>query len=204
MAPRRLPARWSTTAAGATLLSALLCGCTSDGQFPSLAKRPAELVAEGRIARSALPATPLPPAVQGLSLPLPADLPGRVAALGEAGRGARRRFEERRGAAQRAVAAAAGAAPASDAWSRATVALADLSAARSETAVPLAELDQLYVAQRVDRRGWGGRTARPPPRAPSVGAGVCGCPPPPVRDQVTAWVADEDAVLAGLEGRLKN
>ena len=165
-------------------MAALLCGCASDGQFPSLAKRPAELVAEGRIARSVLPVVPRPAPVEGLSLPLPDDIPGRVAALIEAGRSAQARFEARRAATASAVAAAAGAERASDAWSKATVALADLSAARSETAVPLAELDQLYVAQRV---GGGDGNA--------IAA---------ARDQMTAWVADEDAVLAGLEGRLKN
>jgi hypothetical protein len=170
LAPWRFPALRQTYGASSLALAALLCGCASDGQFPSLAKRPAELVAEGRIARSVLP--------------LPDDIPGRVAALIEAGRSAQARFEARRAATASAVAAAAGAERASDAWSKATVALADLSAARSETAVPLAELDQLYVAQRV---GGGDGNA--------IAA---------ARDQMTAWVADEDAVLAGLEGRLKN
>jgi hypothetical protein len=64
----------------------------------------------------------------------------------------------------------------------ASIALADLSSARSRTAVALADLDQLYVAQRVD--------------------GGDGIAIAAVRDQVTAWVADEDAVLADLVGRL--
>jgi len=161
---------------------ALLAGCTADGHYPSLAKRPAELVAEGRIARSALPVTPLPAPIEGLTRPLPADLPGRIAVLADEAGSARAKFAEARADATRAVGVAAGAGRGSDAWTAATVAVAELSSARSRTAVPLAELNELYVAQRVD--GGDGQT---------IAA---------VRDQVTAWVADEDAVLADLVGRL--
>jgi hypothetical protein len=80
------------------------------------------------------------------------------------------------------VNAARGAAVASESWSRANVALAELESRRSEAMVVLADLDALYVKDRIDGGDGGAITA--------------------VRDQITASVADEDAVLADLKGRL--
>jgi hypothetical protein len=177
-ASRRRRALLQPLIGAATLAPVLLAGCAADSRFPSLAKRPAELVAEGRIARSALPAAPAPPALNVPHLALPADLPGRVAALGAQARAAHALFQDKRAGAARAVGGGSTTEPG------AMVALADLSSARSQTAVSLAELDQLYIAERID--GGDGQT---------IAA---------VRDQVTAWVADEDAVLADLEGRLKS
>jgi len=71
---------------------------------------------------------------------------------------------------------------ASESWSQATVALASLESRRSDAMIALAELDPLYVKERIDG-GDGGAIAA-------------------VRDQITAWVADEDAVLADLRGRV--
>ena len=50
--------------------------------------------------------------------------------------------------------------------------------------IALAELDGLYVKERIDG-----------------GEGVAHAA---VRDQITAWVADEDAVLTELRGRLQS
>jgi len=183
--------------AGAVLalatVAGLLGGCASQRQFPSLAKRPAELVAEGRIARSALPAAPLPAPARGLELELPENPAARAGALAETARTAHARFEEQRGPTAALVTAAKGSARGAEPWAVAGIALAELSAARSDTAVPLAELDEIDVAHRVGA-------------ANSIGAkrvdGGDGQAIAAARDQVTAWVADEDAVLADLSGRL--
>jgi len=173
--------------AAVLLAPALLGACATDNQFPSLAKSANELAAEGRISACGIPVvrptpTPASPAVIAPQLPLPTDLAGRLAALESQARAAHAGFEGMRVRVAGLVSAAVGSAPASDPWSVANVALAELSSARSETAIALADIDQLYTAQRVD--GGDGQ---------AIAA---------VRDQVTAWVADEDAVLAGLVGRL--
>lgn len=170
----------------------LLSACASQGEFPSLAKRPAELaleaapapapVAPGRISGSGAPASPAPDAVVS-QRPVSADLTARLGQLQDAARAAHDRFTGKRALAGQLVSAASGAAPASEAWSVATVAVAELESARSDAMVSLGELDRLYAAERVDG-GDGGAIAA-------------------VRDQVTAWVADEDAVLAELGGRMK-
>ncbi len=170
-----------TLVAAATLLSA----CASQGQFPSLAKRPAEQALE------ALPAgadriggtVPSPaPDTSTAPRPVAPEMIARLAQLKEAAGKAHAHFSGKRGRASQLVAAARGAAVASEAWSVATVAIADLESARSEAMTSLAELDRLYVAERIDG-GDGGAIAA-------------------VRDQVTAWVADEDAVLAELGARM--
>lgn len=166
---------------------ALLSACASAGQFPSLAKGPNELAAEGRISACGIPvagparvaATPPAPVAEQS---LPTDLAQRIAALGDAARHAHQAFADKQGRTSAAVTKGAGSSRDSAAWSLASLALADLTSARSQTAVPLAELDQLYNARRVD--------------------GGDGVAIAAVRDQVTAWVADEDAVLAELAGRL--
>jgi len=185
----RFPARppGIAPALAALLGPALLGGCASANQFPSLAKGANELAAEGRISACGIPVVrpeaPAPsPAVVPPQMPLPSDIPGRLAALESQAREARADFESKRARTASLVGAASGAAVASEQWSLASVAYAELSAARSRTATALADLDQLYTAQRVD--GGDGQ---------AIAA---------VRDQVTAWVADEDAVLAGLVGRL--
>ena len=181
----RFPARRAAFAA--TLLGpALLGACASANQFPSLAKGANELAAQGRISACGIAvarpeAPPANPAAIAPQMPLPDDLPGRLAALEGRARDAHAAFEGKRARTAGLVGAAAGAAPASDSWSVASVALADLSSARSQTATALADLDQLYTAQRVD--GGDGQTIAALP------------------DQVNAWVADEDAVLAGVVGR---
>lgn len=129
----------------ATLIAAVLlpalAGCAAErARFPSLAQRPAE-----RAYGSLRPVTPdaiapLPPA------PPAAGLVARLVQLRDQARAAHERFAARQAAAARLSLAAAGAAPGSDAWSRAQIALAALDAARSETMVAMADLDSLLVA----------------------------------------------------------
>lgn len=182
-----------TKAPGMLPLAALLTlsGCAGQGDFPSLERRPAELALEagavpapapGRIGGSGVPALPAPDAAVRQEA-VPADLPARLEALRAAAREAHGRFMGKRARAGELMGAARGAAVGSEAWSVASVALADLESARSDAMISLGELDRLYAAERIDG-GDGGAIAA-------------------VRDQVTAWVADEDAVLADLSGRLK-
>lgn len=113
--------------------------CAKRSDFPSLARRPAE-----RIYGSAQPVTaPTPDA----AAPVPADasIVARVAALTDQAQKADAKFEAHRASAERAVAAARGAAVASDAWSVALIALADLDSARSEGMVAMADLDRMLV-----------------------------------------------------------
>ncbi|MFC3173181.1 hypothetical protein ACFOD9_02830 [Novosphingobium bradum] len=183
---RRRAQRIARRAGTLALGCALLAGCATNGQYPSLAKGPSELASEGRIRGCGnMAAPPVPVAtvpVAPAPAPAPADLTGRLVEITAEARAAHESFASQR--ARVAGLAGAGAARGSDGWAVAQVALAELSSARSSTALALTELDRLYVAQRVD--GGDGQ---------AIAA---------VRDQVTAWVADEDAVLAGLVGRLGN
>ncbi|HUQ13324.1 MAG TPA: hypothetical protein VM055_03515 [Novosphingobium sp.] len=158
-------------------LSLTACAGTRADRFPSLATRPGERI-EGTL--SPAPASPPPPptATTGSKL---ADL--RAAALA-----AYRTFGERRGRAAQLASAAQGAAVASEAWSVAQVALAELEAARSAAMVALADLDALYVVA-ADAA------------VPSAGSGDLDAITA-LRAEVTGWVAEEDAVLAGLRGRV--
>lgn len=201
MPARMKPVMQSRPAGKAAFIAApaaalfLLAGCASSEEFPSLAWRPAELIGEkslasadhaestpARIAGSGAPAVPAGDAAV-TQVAVSADLSARLAQLGEAARAANERFSGKRSRAVSLASAARGAAQGSEAWAVATVAMADLESARSDVMISLGELDRLYAAARVDG-GDGGAIAA-------------------VRDQVTAWVADEDAVLADLGGRLK-
>jgi hypothetical protein len=171
------------------LLSATLAACTTSADYPSLARRPAEAAVwdpaapgdDGRVSGSAPVASAADDAAVSQA-PVSAELTTRLAQLENAARAAHARFAAKRARAGQLVAAANGSAVASEAWSVATVAMAELESARSDAMVSLGELDRLYVAERID----GGD-----------GSAIAA-----VRDQVTAWVADEDAVLADLGGRM--
>lgn len=159
-----------------TAVSLLLAGCGSTEGYPSLARRPQERITGSAPVVTQTPEPAAAPAVQN-----PAQQ-SRLAQLQEQAREAHARFIAGRAKAQQLTANARGADVASEAWSVATVALAELDSRRSEAMVALAELDAMYVRERID----GGDGV-------SIAA---------VRDQVTAWVADEDAVLADLRGRV--
>ena len=184
----------------------VLSGCASADDYPSLARRPAEgsvspdpaicpaskdilaladdTPGSGRVGGSAQPAPTLsiPPAPTAPSR----DLTTRLAQLVEQARAAHVRFGDRRGAAERAVAAGSGAAQGSEAWATASVALSGLETARSDALVALGELDQRFAEL----------TTAENANTYDIEAVSA------ARDQVESIVMEEDAVLAGLRRRL--
>lgn len=162
------------------LFPALLTACASagEGRFPSLATRPGERVT-GTLE---LPPTPPPPRAT-------AETGSRLASLRAKALAAHRKFQERRPGAHALSRAAQGAAVASEAWSVAQVALADLEGARSEAMIALADLDSLYVAAQVAA-------------VPTGGSGDLDAVAT-TRAEVTALIAEEDATLAAYRGRLR-
>jgi len=156
-----------------------LSGCAASGDFPSLARRDVE---RDTASAEAAPA-PAPPAIT----PPGATTTAQVAALVDRARAAHGRFAGVRGRAESLVAAARGAAPGSDAWSIASVAIGELDAARGATALPLSELDTLYTAERAAH--FQSETGD----ALAIEA---------ARQTVAALLAEEDRALAGLSSRL--
>ncbi|MCT2558520.1 hypothetical protein N0B51_05955 [Tsuneonella sp. YG55] len=153
--------------------AALLAGCATPGDYPSLAQRPAERV-QGAFTPDDADPQPLVPVLPS------ADLVARLTQLEREARTAHGEFVEATPAArQRAERAGP---VASDSWAAAQVALADLDSIRSRVAIALAELDSLWVDATLEA---GPRDA--------IGA---------VRRTVEALVAQEDAVLAQLRGRV--
>lgn len=159
------------------MLGLLLAACAADQDgYPSLARRPAE-----RVSGTAEPA---PTASE---VPLPPSSPeqaGRLGQLVAQAQAADAKFQARTDETRRRVGAAANAAMASENWSVATIALAGLESARSEAMVALADLDAMYVADGV------------------AGKDVIAIAA--ARNQVTALVEQEDAVLAELKVRLRS
>jgi hypothetical protein len=136
MSPRR-------TALLPILMAALALGaCSKDKElFPSLTMRDGE-----RVTGSFTPAAP-----EKLASPPPStETLGRLAQLRANAADANQRFMAAAQDAQAPVAAAHGSQPGTEAWELAQVALAELSARRSETALFLADLDQIYVETRLD------------------------------------------------------
>ena len=164
------------TRSACILAALLLAGCAADyDNYPSLARRPAE-----RIKGTAEPAAPTsaPPPIVVPS----GDLATRLAQLAGQAEAAHREFAGRRARAEDLVGAARGAGVGSESWSVASVALADLETSRSQAMIALADLDELYTAERV-----GGGDAATIART---------------RDQVIDWIGEEDIVLAQLRGRM--
>ncbi len=159
--------------AAASALALAACG-KDQGEFPSLARRPAERL------NTPVPAA-TPTAVPAQAAPDPALLE-RIAALEAKARSAHERFIARSGPARSLVAAAAGAPVASESWSVATVALSELEAARSEAMIALADLDALYARAVIDGAD-----------SPALSKS---------REAVVALVSEEDRVLGELQGRL--
>ena len=166
-----------TLLAFTTLVFLGACANTGGTRFPSLATRPGER-ASGTLAPAPRPAPPAATAATG----------SRLASLRASALTAHRRFGTLRGRAEQLSAAARGAAIASEAWSVAQIALAELESARSETAVALADLDSLYIAA----------AAAAVPTAGSGDLDAIGA----ARTEVTGWVAADDAVLDSLRNRL--
>ncbi len=152
-----------------TLLLTSAC-TTGKDVYPSLARRDVERVA-------ATPPAPPPPASAPAADP---SLSGNLVRLIDQARSAHSLFNNRRSRAEQAASGLRGAAG-NDSWANAQLALADLESARSQTMVPLADLDALWTEARIAGAD-----------AVSIGA---------ARDQVMAMVAEEDAVLARLSRR---
>lgn len=174
--------RFIVRATAALVIPATLgaCASTGDSPYPSLARRPAETAGE-RMSGSAPPAAP-DPAAAAIPQPLPADLPGKLAAIEANADKAHRIFAEREAVARRR--AAPGAAPGSLAWSDAEVALSSLESARSDTMFALADLDTLLVESAVRQAETGVNAG-----LPDIAA---------LRDRVARLVGEEDAALAQL------
>lgn len=159
-------------------LAALALGaCASDrGAYPTLERRAAERVngtapvVSPDTAPAALPAPPSAELIDRLDL-----------ALAQA-RTADARFRQQTPRTRDLVANARGAAVASEAWSVATVAVADLESARSEAMTALADVDALYAAARI--------------------AGDDATAIESVRSQILEMVASQDAVLDSLKDSL--
>ncbi len=132
----------STRTVAPVMLLLALGACTADrARFASLAIRPAE-----RTYGTGQPVTSTANLPLTVQVPAGADLAARVAALRETAVAAHARFTEQQGSAARLAEAARGAAPGSDVWSQATIALASLESARSQGMIALADLDRLYIA----------------------------------------------------------
>ena len=120
------------------LLAAQLAACAApSGEFPSLAIRDAE-----RVKVTAAPVDPVPAAPPAPEL---AD-PGDAGEWLERAQAAHREFQQALPAASSKITAGQGAAPGTDRWADAQIALAALQTARSRLNVAVAELDRLYVA----------------------------------------------------------
>lgn len=159
-------------------LPALGACATSGDRYPSLAIRDVER-AQGQFDPIASPSL----AVPEVALPGGGSLAERLSALGAVADAAHRAFLAAAPAAARRANAAAGAAIGSDSWATAQVALADLDSARSMTAIPLADLDTLMVANAVQARDVSAIEA--------------------VRQQVLTQVREQDEVLARLRAQVR-
>lgn len=159
----------------------VLGGCANDrGRFPSLAIRPAE-----RAFYQAQPAPAAATPAQPAPIPADATLTQRLTALETRAREADARFVALVPEVTRTVSRARGAATGSETWNLAQVALARLESARSDTAIALADLDQLAVETQI------AAVDKPGPDAANVSN---------ARDSVAARVAQQDSVLAQLKG----
>lgn len=130
--------------AGATApVLLLLAACASTGDYPSLSVRDAER-AKGSAEPVASPPVPI-----AQTVPPDASLVERLARLVAQAESAHGRFMGQRASAEVLVGTARDAAVASESWSVATIALAGLESARSDTMIALTELDGLLAADRV-------------------------------------------------------
>lgn len=163
------------------LLALVLTGCTSSADYPSLARRDVE-----RIKGSSEPVAPEPPLPE-LTAPPSTELEARLDGLVQRAEAAHRRFAAMRPRTEQLVGAARNSAVASESWSVASVALADLGSQRSDAMIALAELDQLYAAERIDHFETESRVAL------AIGA---------AREKVSTLVAEEEDVLAKLGARM--
>jgi hypothetical protein len=162
-------------AAPALLLPLLLAACAgSQGEYPSLERRPME-----RITATYSPAAPATP--EPLPAP-PAAVTDQLGGLVAKARSADTKFREKEGRARSLVNAAAGTSIGTDSWSTATVAVSELEAARGEAMVALTDLDLLFTE--------------------AVLAGQDASAIGQARDTVTGLIGYEDQVLGELRSKL--
>ncbi len=169
--------RFAKFALPAACLVALSACASSGADYPSLAIRDVER-AQGRFEV----VEPQRLDVPDVAVDLSGGIDARLAELVGAARAAHERFTTLVPEARRRVGAAGTRSVASDAWGSAQVAVAELEAARSVTAVPLGDLEAIYVSQSVQAA-----------QTPEMLA---------ARERVLGWIAEEDAVLAELGARL--
>ena len=155
-----------------TLIAALAACASPQGEYPSLAIRPAERAA----------GTMQPPPAEPVPAPAPQATLDKVSQLVADARADHQAFVQQVAGARAAITGARGSAVGEDSWARGEAALADVRAARSKTMGPLADLDRLYV----DAGTQGQATTR-------IGA---------ARDEVQGFVTAEDRTLAELSGNL--
>ncbi len=154
-------------------LSAISAGCVASGDlYPSLATRDVERNGDMNASDPRLSAAPLP-----------SEIGREIVRLRDSAIIAHRRFVAAVPAARRSVGRATGASIASDAWSGGQIAIADLESLRSETAVPLSQLDVLYVAATIEFQER---------RAIAQ-----------MREEVKAILGEEDRILAELANALR-
>ena len=158
------------------LTAALLLGaCARDtGEYPSLARRPAERLT----ATFDAPAAP-----EVVVLPAPSALvTGQVGPLVNSAQRADAKFRLREPRARSLVGSSGGAKMGSESWAVATIAVSELEVARAEAMLALADLDALYNDTRVRGEDPG-----------AIGA---------ARDTVTGLISRQDQVLGELRSRL--
>ena len=157
-------------------LAALSLGaCASDaGQYPSLARRPAERVS------GTLPVEG--PVAQPTAATDTATL-GTLDSLLAKARAGHARFQGKEARTRSLVNAASGAALASESWSVATIALSDLESSRSDVMLAMADLDALYARAMVDGQPVGDIAS--------------------ARNTVQAILNSESQVIAALKGQLR-
>ncbi|HMO67153.1 MAG TPA: hypothetical protein PKE25_00535, partial [Novosphingobium sp.] len=165
--------------ASAVCASLLLTACTAPGDYPSLARRDAE-----RIGSPAQPA----PAQPARPVAADAAVVARLEAIEARAQAADARLRQQRARAESLVSAARGAAPGSEAWSVATVALSGLESARSDAMLALADVDALHATERLAH----------PNEQSGDGLAIAAS-----RERVLAIVAAQDAVIAALAARMR-
>ncbi|MEH6790418.1 hypothetical protein [Parasphingorhabdus sp.] len=165
--------------ASVMIITAMLSGCAmQEGDFPSLQKRPYETdqpIEEPAVAAPVL--APLPTATQ-----LKLD-----AAVAQS-RAAHDLFLERLPGVRSRVDAARGSAESSESWVVAQMELAALEIERSPSVEALADIDRLYLQQLESELD-----------APSEGSAAIMAQ----QRQVEQQVADQQAAIDGLKGRLR-
>lgn len=163
------------------MVSIPLSACATKGDYPSLARRDAERITGTAEAASSTPVQPPAPP------PPDAQVSARLAQLVEQARAANGRFAAQKGRTEQVVAQGARSAKGSESWAVASVALAQLESARSDTMVAMTSIDEIHTADALAHYN------TPSGDEPAIAA---------ARAQVTAWIDEQNAVLDILGRKL--